>query len=238
MPWGCFNLAFLLLLQLCLLAYRLGGREQRSGHAGAAGRGHGEQSESSAGAVKRPAPGEPRRLRVSRCLQPVPSKLGSASSSLPRPPRVHCLPVGRNSALNPEPPDASCPWPFQLLDAPVFGILLHALQPFHPPNSARLCYTVNDACTESSLDIQMITQYGQGSGASFGFAASSANASAFKNITNPQLFGAYLGLRPLPDVLSLSWGGLNMNPADGVQPVQGEALLAKMVSMCVGGPQE
>ncbi|KAL4457627.1 hypothetical protein ABPG75_012492 [Micractinium tetrahymenae] len=106
-------------------------------------------------------------------------------------------------------------------------------KPYFPPNSPRLCYAEDGVCVEPSLDTQMITQYGQGSGASFGFAASPVDVTAFWGMTNPQLFGAYLGLKPLPDVLSLSWGGLGVDPADGVEPVQGEAVLAKMAAMGV-----
>ena len=71
-------------------------------------------------------------------------------------------------------------------------------------------------------------QFGQGSGSSFGFAASSNNQ-AFVNLTNPQLFRGVLGLKPLPDVLSWSYGTQSMLPAN--KPKQGEALLAKMAAM-------
>ncbi|GAX74705.1 hypothetical protein CEUSTIGMA_g2153.t1 [Chlamydomonas eustigma] len=88
-------------------------------------------------------------------------------------------------------------------------------------NDPRQCYkgpgtVYTGAQVEASLDIQMITQFGEGSGTAFGFAAT-LNSSYFQygdysegervasqNYLNQLL----LGLKPMPHVLSISYGGL------------------------------
>lgn len=157
--------------------------------------------------------------------------------------------------------------------------------PMFPKNNPAICYENPGICGEASLDIQSITQYGEGSGAAFGFAAAS-NASQFPccndgassclatrlrggrpaahhlchraaagrcrrsacpraphappppclllhqgfspNVTNVAYYEGMLGIRPLPDVVSWSWGVLPMDPASGSKPVEGEAVLAKV----------
>jgi hypothetical protein len=66
-------------------------------------------------------------------------------------------------------------------------------------------------------------QYGAGSGASFGFAASSAS-SRYDLTSLTDIFRALLVLKPAPDVVSWSWGttarvdGFEVADVSGLQP--------------------
>lgn len=64
-----------------------------------------------------------------------------------------------------------------------------------------------------AIDIQMITQYGQGSGTAFGFTATRSIPPVISDHSNREYlsmsfwFKMMLGLHPLPDVISISSGG-------------------------------
>ena len=103
--------------------------------------------------------------------------------------------------------------------AQLFNVRTHActLLLYCPPPLSHHC--------PAALDIQMLTQFSQGSGASYGFAAS--NASSFwSNFTDAQVYLATLAMKPLPDVFVWSISG-------GLEDAAGEATLAKMAAMGV-----
>jgi len=68
-------------------------------------------------------------------------------------------------------------------------------------------------------------QYGEGSGAAFGFSAGS-NSSALANTPTLEYFRALLGLQPLPDVFSWSWGSMDMTLAQAPFQVGSSACCA------------
>lgn len=71
----------------------------------------------------------------------------------------------------------------------------------------------------AALDIQMISQYGQGSGATFGIAASTQSAYYAQLSLHDQSlqFNGMLGLTPLPDILSLSSGRNDLYPFSSLE---------------------
>lgn len=61
-------------------------------------------------------------------------------------------------------------------------------KPYAFANQPEGCYDPdsNDGCGEANLDIQMMTQYGVGSGVEWGFAATNWTEQQFGNTTNQQ----------------------------------------------------
>ena len=106
--------------------------------------------------------------------------------------------------------------------------------PLYPKNDPTGCFppSVND-CTEASLDIQTLTQFGEKSGATFAFIASSADYSLPNTYadTAPMLDNL-LGLKPrVPQSFSWSWGGASPDPL-GAQAVS--ALSGLLASAATG----
>ena len=93
--------------------------------------------------------------------------------------------------------------------------------PLYLENDPTGCFppSVND-CVEASLDIQTLTQFGEKSGATFAFVASSVNYSLpFTYTDTAPMLDNLLGLKPrVPNSFSWSWGGGEPDPL-GAQAV-------------------
>lgn len=87
----------------------------------------------------------------------------------------------------------------------------------------------------AALDIQMITQFGEGTGTTFGFA--SANGSSYyKYASHAYLYDSWALLDPFPDILSISFAGTMDGTSSRLylgsnRLMVAEASLAKLAAM-------